>query len=107
MSIVEIYRFRAPLPAAARPADAPEGDPGHDGILFVRQAAGGRDEEAMRRAFAQCGIEQPEVFANGTLDAAVLERPANRDWVATYEQALRDGASVVQYAAPQAPWQGR
>jgi hypothetical protein len=107
MPIVEIYRYRALVPAAERHAGAQEGDMTYDGMLFVRQAAAGRDEEAMRRGFAQCGVEQPEVFAHATLDPAALARPRNRDWVALIERALRDGASIAQYESPQAPWQDR
>jgi hypothetical protein len=109
MPIVEIYRFRAIQPAAAHAhaVDLPPDAQTYDGILFVRQDAAGRDDEAMRRGFAHCGVEQPDVFANATLDPAVLARPANRDWAPLYERALRDGASVVQYVTPQAPWQGR
>ncbi len=98
MPIVVLYKFRAIFRSTETYQHAlPRDGLSREGLLLLRQETPGRDDAAAIAACASVGAFDAVIERCTVLDPAVLDKPANAEFVPLYASALRDGSATMYY----------
>jgi len=98
MTTVFVYGFRATYSGQSQyDYEAPEVGATHDALLFISQESTNVDFASANNEIAKFGFESVEALRGASLKVESLNSDSYRGFAGFYDEALRNGSSLVYY----------